>query len=163
MTPSPPLRVTAPPWAARSPAMIRSRVVLPVPFGPTSATVAPSPTRRLTSSSSGLPSGREKRTALTSTCPTTNQCGVRPRAGHPTFGRRCEARADERAGSAPVRERAHGPRLPGPRSELVVGRVSDLFQGEAVRRDDADRRVADARGQHPRGPLDVAPALTHRQ
>ena len=58
ITPSPPLRVTAPPCASRSPAMIRSSVVLPVPLGPISATVAPSPTRNETSSSSGRPSGR---------------------------------------------------------------------------------------------------------
>ncbi len=58
ITPSPPSRVTAPLSGARSPAMIRSNVVFPVPFGPINAAVAPSPTRKVTSSSKGLPSGR---------------------------------------------------------------------------------------------------------
>ena len=50
--------------------MIRVSVVLPVPLGPMSATLAPSPTRTETSFSSGLPSGRLKETELTSTWPT---------------------------------------------------------------------------------------------
>ena len=58
ITPSPPLRETEPLVGVRSPAMIRSSVVLPEPLGPTSATVAPSPTRKDTSSSSTRPSGR---------------------------------------------------------------------------------------------------------
>ena len=58
ITPSPPLRETEPLVGVRSPAMIRSRVVLPEPLGPTRATVAPSPTRKDTSSSSTRPSGR---------------------------------------------------------------------------------------------------------
>ena len=57
ITPSPPLVVTAPACAVASPAMIRSRVVLPAPFAPTRATVAPSPTRNETSSNSARPSG----------------------------------------------------------------------------------------------------------
>ena len=58
ITPSPPLRETEPLVGVRSPAMIRSRVVLPDPLGPTSATTAPSATRNETSSSSTRPSGR---------------------------------------------------------------------------------------------------------
>ena len=59
--------------------MIRVSVVLPVPFGPMSATFAPSPTRTETSLRSGLPSGRLKETELTSTWPTrvkTDVCRV---------------------------------------------------------------------------------------
>ena len=37
---------------------MRSRVVLPAPLAPTSATLAPSPTRNETSSSSTRPSGQ---------------------------------------------------------------------------------------------------------
>ena len=66
MTPSPPLRVTAPSDAVRSPARMRSNVVFPVPFGPMSATLAPSPTRKVTSRRSRRPSAREKLTELTS-------------------------------------------------------------------------------------------------
>ena len=50
-------RVTAPACGARSPVMIRSSVVLPAPLAPTRATLAPSPTRNDTSSSSTRPSG----------------------------------------------------------------------------------------------------------
>jgi hypothetical protein len=57
ITPSPPERAIAPIGAARSPATIRSNVVLPAPFGPTSATLAPSPTRNATSASNSRPSG----------------------------------------------------------------------------------------------------------
>ncbi len=57
ITPSPPERVTAPSCGTRSPVMIRSSVVLPAPFAPTSATFAPSPTRKETSSRSTRPSG----------------------------------------------------------------------------------------------------------
>ena len=39
--------------------MIRSSVVLPAPLAPTSATLAPSPTRKETSSSSSRPSGQD--------------------------------------------------------------------------------------------------------
>ena len=55
--PSPPERVTTPACGTRSPVMIRSSVVLPAPLAPTSATLAPSPTRNDTSSSSTRPSG----------------------------------------------------------------------------------------------------------
>ncbi len=58
ITPNPPLRDTVPLLGRRSPAMIRSSVVLPAPLGPTRATTAPSPTRNETSSSSTRPSGR---------------------------------------------------------------------------------------------------------
>ena len=50
--------------------MILSSVVLPAPFAPTSATLAPSPTRNDTSSSSTRPSGSSYRTPWMSTCPT---------------------------------------------------------------------------------------------
>ncbi len=46
MTPSPPVRATEPASGIRSPAMIRSSVVLPAPFSPTSAARAPSPMRK---------------------------------------------------------------------------------------------------------------------
>ena len=49
--------------------MARISVVFPAPFAPTSATLAPSPTRKETSSSKILPSGRSKRTPATSTWP----------------------------------------------------------------------------------------------
>ena len=58
ITPSPPLTVTVPPCGCSSPESSLSRVVLPAPFGPTSATAAPSPTRNETSPSSARPSGR---------------------------------------------------------------------------------------------------------
>ena len=67
LTPSPPLRVTTPACGVSSPVMIRSSVVLPAPLAPTSATLAPSPTRNDTSSSSTRPSGRVCRTPETST------------------------------------------------------------------------------------------------
>ena len=57
MTPTPPVRATAPEDGCRSPAIIRSSVVLPAPLAPTSAVFAPSPTRKLTSSKSTRPSG----------------------------------------------------------------------------------------------------------
>ena len=60
MTPSPPLRVTAPSDAVRSPASIRSSVVFPVPLGPMSATFAPSPTRNVTSRSSAPAVGQRE-------------------------------------------------------------------------------------------------------
>ncbi len=58
MTPTPPLVVTVPASGWSSPVMSRARVVLPAPFGPTSATTAPWPTRKLASLSSIRPSGR---------------------------------------------------------------------------------------------------------
>ncbi len=69
MTPSPPLEAAVPSCGARSPATSRSSVVFPAPFGPTRAAVTPSPTRKLTSSSSVRPSGRTWLTCATSTCP----------------------------------------------------------------------------------------------
>jgi hypothetical protein len=57
ITPSPPERAMPPIGVGRSPATIRSSVVLPAPFGPTSATLAPSPTRNDTSANSSRPSG----------------------------------------------------------------------------------------------------------
>ena len=67
ITPSPPERVTAPACGLMSPVMIRSRVVLPAPLAPTSATLAPSPTRNEMSSSNTRPSGSSYRTPATST------------------------------------------------------------------------------------------------
>ena len=49
ITPSPPDRPTEPSCGSMSPATSRSRVVLPAPLAPTSATFAPSPTRKETS------------------------------------------------------------------------------------------------------------------
>jgi hypothetical protein len=57
---------TTPESGLTSPRMIFSSVDLPAPFAPMRAEVAPSPTRKDTSSSSGLPSGRVNDTALTS-------------------------------------------------------------------------------------------------
>ena len=57
MTPRPPLELIVPDCAVRSPVTRRIRVVLPAPFGPTSAATRPSPTRNETSSSSTRPSG----------------------------------------------------------------------------------------------------------
>ena len=56
-----------------SPAMIRMSVVLPAPLAPTSATVAPSPTRNDTWLNKVRPSGRTNATPLTSTWPTRSQ------------------------------------------------------------------------------------------
>ncbi len=67
ITPSPPSLVTAPTCGVMSPATIRSSVVLPVPLAPTSATLAPSPTRNETSRNSSRPSGRMHPSALIST------------------------------------------------------------------------------------------------
>ena len=59
ITPSPPARAIAPLRTGRSPATILSSVVLPAPFGPTRATLAPSPTRNDTSAKSSRPSGQD--------------------------------------------------------------------------------------------------------
>jgi hypothetical protein len=67
ITPSPPARATVPLCTGRSPATIRSNVVLPAPFGPTRAIFAPSPTRNDTSANSSRPSGSTKPTPATST------------------------------------------------------------------------------------------------
>ena len=67
MTPRPPLEVTEPDCGVRSPATSRISVVLPAPFGPISAAVTPSPTRKETSSSSTRPSGRAWLRCATST------------------------------------------------------------------------------------------------
>ena len=67
MTPTPPVRATVPAAGGRSPAIMRSSVVLPVPFAPTSAVLAPSPTRKLTSSNSTRPSGSTQDSFWTST------------------------------------------------------------------------------------------------
>ena len=66
ITPSPPDRAMPPVWTGRSPATIRSSVVLPAPLGPTSATLAPSPTRNDTSAKSSRPSGSVYPTPATS-------------------------------------------------------------------------------------------------
>ena len=58
MTPTPPLVVTVPASGFSSPEISRASVLLPAPFGPTSATTAPCPTRKLASLSSIRPSGR---------------------------------------------------------------------------------------------------------
>ena len=52
--------------------MSRSSVVFPVPFAPTSAVFAPSPTRKLTSSNSTRPSGSTCVSETTSTYPMTS-------------------------------------------------------------------------------------------
>ena len=78
ITPSPPLEVTVPDCGITSPAMSRISVVLPAPFGPTSAATVPSPTRKEASSSSTRPSGSACCTCATSTCPTL--IPSRPRA-----------------------------------------------------------------------------------
>src|ERR1700733_11481143 len=70
ITPTAPLTLTAPSVAWTSPASMRSRVVLPAPFGPTIAAVVPSVTLKDASSSSCLPSGSTWLTCATSTCPT---------------------------------------------------------------------------------------------
>ena len=59
-------------------------MVLPAPFGPTRAAVTPSPTRKLTSSSSIRPSGRTWLTCATSTCPQELTPGRWPQAAVPT-------------------------------------------------------------------------------
>ena len=59
-----PERVTTPACGVRSPVTSRSRVVFPAPLAPTRATLAPSPTRKDTSSSSTRPSGNSKRTQI---------------------------------------------------------------------------------------------------
>ena len=51
------VRVTTPAWGTRSSVMMRRPVGVPAPLAPTSATLAPSPTRNETSSSSTRPSG----------------------------------------------------------------------------------------------------------
>ena len=48
----------------RSPRMIRNRVVLPAPFAPMSAEIAPSPTRNETSSSRDRPSAQRVRDSV---------------------------------------------------------------------------------------------------
>ena len=71
ITPSPPLVVTVPDCGITSPAISLISVVLPAPFGPTSAATVPSPTRNEASSSSTRPSGSACCTCATSTCPTS--------------------------------------------------------------------------------------------
>ena len=58
--------LTTPESGLTSPRMIFSSVDLPAPLAPMRADVVPSPTRKETSSSSGLPSGSVSDTALTS-------------------------------------------------------------------------------------------------
>src|SRR3954447_22371525 len=87
ITPSPPLRVTTPACGTSSPVMILSSVVLPAPLAPTSATLAPSPTRNDTSSSRTLPSGSSYRTPATSTCPTSEHCPPSGGSRHPILPR----------------------------------------------------------------------------
>ena len=69
---------------------MRSRVVLPVPFGPISAVTEPAPIRKVTSASSGRPSGRPRLTSVNSRWPTPVSVGERrparqtaSRAGRP--------------------------------------------------------------------------------
>jgi len=57
ITARPPERLIDPDVGANSPVMMRIRVVLPAPFGPMRATLAPSPTRNCTSANNGRPSG----------------------------------------------------------------------------------------------------------
>ena len=69
ITPRPPVIATAPSSGFKSPQIMRIKVVLPDPFGPISATLAPSPTRNETSFSNTRPSDNEYSTALTSMWP----------------------------------------------------------------------------------------------
>ena len=64
---------------------MRSSVVLPAPFGPTSATLAPSPTRNDTSAKSSRPSGSVYPTPATSMYPTREYCLIRPGFGASDF------------------------------------------------------------------------------
>src|SRR5690606_13654764 len=132
MTPRPPSITTAPASAACSPQMMRSSVVLPAPFGPTSALVDPDPTRNATSSSSGRPSGRVSETPETSMWPTVDR---------PPSAR------EERAGQAiRRRERERGRAAwPGPfrdGSARVVRRLDDDLHVVRVRLLQARRRDA---------------------
>ena len=89
ITPSPPVRVTVPACGASSPVTMRSSVVLPAPLAPTRATLAPSPTRKTTSSSSTRPSGSSNRMPASSTCPTGDQSACPDGAAATTFAARC--------------------------------------------------------------------------
>src|SRR5262245_60227672 len=70
MTPSPPAVRAVPFVGLRSPAIRRSNVVLPAPFGPTRAPFTPLPIRNETSSSRTRPSGSANVRWLTSMTPT---------------------------------------------------------------------------------------------
>ena len=74
ITPRPPERAITPDCTGISPATIRRRVVLPAPFGPISAILAPSPTRNETSANSTRPSGSVCPTPATSTYPMGVNC-----------------------------------------------------------------------------------------
>src|SRR5699024_4438941 len=78
--PSPPEHTMVPEWGVSSPVTRRSSVVLPAPLAPTRATLAPSPTRKATSSRSTRPSESSYRTPATSTCPTNRDA---PRSACP--------------------------------------------------------------------------------
>ncbi|CAB5008806.1 unannotated protein [freshwater metagenome] len=69
ITPKPPEIATFPFSGAKSPEIILTSVVLPEPFGPISATLAPSPTRNETSFRSTRPSESEYSIPITSICP----------------------------------------------------------------------------------------------
>ena len=68
--PRPPEIATWPESGVISPQIMRINVVLPEPLAPTNATLAPSPTRKLTSLSNTRPSESEYSTAFTSMWPT---------------------------------------------------------------------------------------------
>src|SRR4051794_12725712 len=85
MTPTPPTRETVPRCGVSSPAIMRSSVVLPAPFAPTSAALTPSPTRKATSLSSSRPSGRTCPTPATSTYPMPHSLAARDGPRHPSF------------------------------------------------------------------------------
>src|SRR4051794_19734527 len=154
MTPRPPLRVTTPACGGRSPVMIRSSVVLPAPLAPTSATLAPSPTRNDTSSSSTRPSGSSYRTPATSTWPTRVESPRPAEAPHPIsatgagpgslvvesgHGAPSGTRDDVRAGRR--REHRRDPRYEHPRPPAPARGAATLGPAAAVRPGQVRRRA----------------------
>src|SRR5262245_7239070 len=148
ITPSPPLVVTVPDFGTTSPAIIRTSVVLPAPFGPTSATLAPSATRNETSANSTLPSGSWCRSLVTSTWPTVVESDRSARCGANRFSLR-QPKKPRVSGRAVLAVLGHHERVAAglPEQQPGIGAVVGQTHGQ----DRAPRRQV-----HPQTPVPPA-------
>src|SRR5688500_5152324 len=161
ITPRPPLRATAPSSGTRSPATIRSSVVFPAPFSPTSAARAPSPTRKETPSSSTRPSGRVCRTPVTSTKPTPTSSGSRqPECRRAGAGPALSLRRGVRTGSSLSRRclrSASAPRS-APRSLALAAMLPRLSaDGQQPLPGQSLDQLGQRRGRYPAEVLTAGP------
>src|SRR5690242_17433569 len=168
MTPRPPLRVTAPPCGVRSPATIRSRVVLPVPLEPTRATVATGGTwrgRRRARTAEGQDSGRRRAGPVSRT--PDDQAG-QPDAGRrttrtvsPSPTTRTVSRTPERlAGRATPGRQPSGPPARGPGG---TARARESARAPPPRRPRGRARQQRARGPASRRPGAPPPPAAARR